>query len=455
MNDTILAPRSIDRKTWAEGIEQQVLAGVERGTDFGSLVEHLPSINPAEILRNVDRLVAQGDVRPFLAQTLYRQAAQPRDAMDESTSLLPLPHPLDFEWRFTQRTSHELLHMLTNLTPFGGSVLLYGTPGVALGAMSIPVKRRLYFVGENNVVTGRLHALNSGAGKPIRIEASLATVGQVDAVVLDPPWYPDSVNPMLAAAAAICKTGGCILISLAPPATRASAAQDQSDALRLARRLGLEFIERQPLALRYETPFFERNALRAQGIDPPATWRRGDLLIFRKLQSTPAAILCPPPSRPWSEVSIGRMRLAIRHAPTPSMKGDGLHSIVENDVLPTVSRSDPRRANASIWTSGNRVFGVSDTQLVLEAALLARDQAYGTGYQPPLWCNLDERNKLETVGAQLAELASIEAREERGLTLPNSERASCRSNFSKLGDTSQATVFGPHTLLARMTRPAA
>lgn len=454
MNEGTSAIRAIDRETWAEGIRRQVLAGMEGSTDFDSLVERLPSINPTEILLSVDRLLAQGYVSLALAQALRRQAAQPRGAADAPASLLPLPHPLDFEWRFTQRTAHELLDMLTNMTPFGGSVLLFGTPGVAFEAMCIPISRRLHFVGEDNVVSRRLHSLNVGAGKPVAIETSLATVGQVDAVVLDPPWYPDSVNPMLSTAAAVCKIGGTILISLAPPATRASAAQDQSDALRLARKLGLEFVERQPLALRYETPFFERNALRIQGINPPRTWRRGDLLVFRKLRATPAALICPPPRRTWSEVSIGRMRVAIRHAPTPFVEVGGLQSIVENDVLPSVSRSDPRRANASVWTSGNRVFGVSNTQLVLEAALLARDQAFGTGYQPPLWCNLDERDKVEAIGAQLAELASIEAREERGRTLPNSERASCELNSNKLSDISRATVFGPLTLPARMTRPA-
>lgn len=450
-----LAARAVDREAWAENIARQVLAGMERSTDFDSLVERLPSIYPNEILLSVDRLASQGHVSLALAQALRRQAAQPRENAEAPASLLPLPHPLDFEWRFTQRTAHSLLDLLIKLTPFGGSALLFGTPGVACGALFVPVCRRLYFVGEDNVVSRRLHALNVGAGAPISIEAQLAKVGHVDAVLLDPPWYPDSVNSMLSAAAAVCKIGGTILISLAPPATRASAEEDQFDALRVARKLGLEFLERQPLAVRYDTPFFECNALHSQGVDPPMTWRRGDLLIFRKLRSTPAAIIYPPPRRPWSEVSIGRMRLAIRHEPHPSLEGGSLRSIVQGDVLPSVSRSDPRRANALVWTSGNRVFGTGNTQLVLEAALLARQQAFGTGYQASLWCNLGERDKVEAIGAQLAELASIEAREERGRTLPSSERTSCKSSSSKLSDNSQAISFGPLILPARMTRPAA
>ena len=34
-----------------------------------------------------------------------------------------------------------------------------------------------------------------------------------------------------------------------------------------------------------------------------------------------------------------------------------LVQLVVGDVLPTVSRRDPRRSSARLWTSGNRIFG--------------------------------------------------------------------------------------------------
>lgn len=39
-----------------------------------------------------------------------------------------------------------------------------------------------------------------------------------------------------------------------------------------------------------------------------------------------------------------------------SFQDPRLISIVPNDVLPTVSRRDPRRKLARVWTSGNRIF---------------------------------------------------------------------------------------------------
>src|SRR5207248_3620298 len=38
-----------------------------------------------------------------------------------------------------------------------------------------------------------------------------------------------------------------------------------------------------------------------------------------------------------------------------------LRSLVPGDILPTVSRRDPRRKNATVWTSGNRIFGCDGT----------------------------------------------------------------------------------------------
>jgi dihydroorotase-like cyclic amidohydrolase len=51
-----------------------------------------------------------------------------------------------------------------------------------------------------------------------------------------------------------------------------------------------------------------------------------------------------------------------------------LRSIVPGDILPSVSRRDPRRANADVWTSGNRIFacGGTSTLVTIIDALAAR-----------------------------------------------------------------------------------
>jgi hypothetical protein len=216
-----------------------------------------------------------------------------------------------------------------------------------------------------------------------------------------------------------------VLISLAPDATRPSAEADRKSTIDFARRLGLDLLDHVELAIGYETPFFERNALAAVGIYPPPRWRRGDLLVFRKTRMPLRPFVAMPPHRRvWTEVAIDRMRLKIRTHSNTVFGESGLISYVEGDVLPTVSRRDRRRRAAQVWTSGNRVFRTDNPQLLIEAAHFCSGEAMGTGIQPRLWGTLREGEAIERVSCELRALAALEASEERGITTAEIERGS-------------------------------
>jgi hypothetical protein len=241
-----------------------------------------------------------------------------------------------------------------------------------------------------------------------------------------------------------CRIGGVILISLPPEGTRPSAENDRRAAIALARRLGLDPIEFCALAIGYETPFFERNALAAAGVYPPPRWRRGDLLIFRKTREPirPAftASMC---RRDWNEVSIGRMRLFVRASGNASSDDAGLISLVEGDILPTVSRRDPRRRLAQVWTSGNRVFQTDNPQLLFEAAISCAGDARSSSTQPYLWGTIGEPEALERVADELRTLAALETQEEQGSLIAALERsATWRSGSTRYWSRSAATISG-------------
>ncbi len=87
--------------------------------------------------------------------------------MVEGRSLLPLPHPLDYEWRFTPDAARSLLNRAADLTLAGGDLLLFGTPGLAVEALTLPIGRRLAFLAESNSITDRVFALNRATGAPL------------------------------------------------------------------------------------------------------------------------------------------------------------------------------------------------------------------------------------------------------------------------------------------------
>jgi hypothetical protein len=223
----------------------------------------------------------------------------------------------------------------------------------------------------------------------------------------------DFIRPMVAAAAAACRMGGVVLISMPPAGTRPSAVEDRLATIRFAARLGLDLLEYQPLAIGYDTPFFEANALATAGVYAPPRWRRGDLFVLRKARTgcRPAPLVSGR-RRHWVEVTIGRMRLFIRRTTVPRDTFVGLVPLVKGDVLPSVSRRDPRRRSALVWTSGNRVFSTDNPALAFEAAVSNSGEKIDSSLEPVLCGNF--REAIERLGRQLVALAALEAVEERG-----------------------------------------
>ena len=428
-------------------VDRSILAAVSAGTtSFDALLCSLPSIYPTELLASVNRLSDSGAINPATVVSAHHEASTRRFEPPDGRSLLPLPHPLDFEWRFTPDAARDLLNALSSLTAADDDVLLFGTPGLAAEALSLPTNRRLAFLGEDNVVTRRLIALNDVTDSPMSVAFCSAgvPVNSANAIVLDPPWYIDFIRPMLAAASAACRRDGFVLVSLPPVGTRPSAHTDHETLVRFAARIGLDLVDELPLALVYDTPFFEANALAASGIFAPSRWRRGDLVIFRKSRKLIRPVdLASGRRREWIETSVGRMRLFVK-PDFDSTKGmEGLVPIIDGDILPSVSRRDRRRRGAQIWTSGNRIFRTDNASLVIEAAYAHRSKELGTSAQPRLWGTLGEREAVERICNVLGELAAREAAEERGPSSIILERGVSRKSTSMNSYSSlAATAFG-------------
>lgn len=404
------------RLTFARFVESEVRAAFAADdVTFAALLSRVPSVYPTELLAAIDRLRAMREIEPSLADAIRQEASTRQPQRPVGRSLLPLPHPLDFEWRFTADASRDLLNLASDLTPADGDVLLFGTPGLAVEALSLPTRRRLSFLAEDNSVTQRLIALNEATGAPLSIGFCRAGLprASADAVLLDPPWYVDFIRPMLAAAATACRPGGVVILSLPPVGTRPSADADRESTVQFAARLGLDPLDHQPLAIAYDTPFFETNALAAAGVFAPAGWRRGDLVMFRRVRdNSRAGSLVSGRRRRWAEIPVGRMRLFVRPEGRGAGGLQGLIPLVEGDVLPSVSRRDPRRRAAQVWTSGNRIFRTDNPGLVVEAALSRNNEGKGYGHQPRLWGSVRERQAVERVGSELRVLAMLEAAEE-------------------------------------------
>jgi hypothetical protein len=166
----ITSRRSLSQATFVDKIDVMTRAAIIDGvTSFETLLRRLPAVYPMEVLASLDRLASRGTIPAGVACDARQQASRNGTTAIEGRSLLPLPHPLDFEWRFTPDAARALLDSAAGLTPAGGDLLLFGTPGLAVEALTLPIGRRFAFLAENNSVTYRVVALNHATGSPLAI----------------------------------------------------------------------------------------------------------------------------------------------------------------------------------------------------------------------------------------------------------------------------------------------
>jgi hypothetical protein len=222
---------------------------------------------------------------------------------------------------------------------------------------------------------------------------------------MDPPWYEDYTRRFLHFAAQALGIGGHLLIAMPPRGTRPGITTANRETLSWAEHLGFVLKSTQQGAVPYETPFFERNALRAAGIlNVAPDWRRGDLWTLRKTDVCRVEWLGDIARRDWREFIFGSVRLRVDCEAHCIGSDPRLRSIVDGDVLPSVSRRDSRRIRAHVWTTGNRVFACDAP---LELASMVSDWQRQCHEQGPQHDEQrDARNQLfELIDRERAELA--------------------------------------------------
>ncbi len=270
-----------------------------------------------------------------------------------------MPHPLDFDWRFTRDTIGLIWRTICDLAHLHADVALLGTPSLAaavelwkeLGSVTLHERNRNH---HRSLSEGITFACCDVLRDPI----SPASNG---VVVADPPWYEGETIGFLWTASTLSRTGGHVLLSLPPVTTRPGVREERERITAAASGFGLDFLRLSDGVLRYGTPFFETNAMRAAGTHVTSDWRLGDLAVFRRTDGECGQRPIMDTELGWVERSLGLTRFKLKQTKSTGFASPVLRSLVHGDVLPSVSRRDPRREDATVWTSGNRIFGCDGT----------------------------------------------------------------------------------------------
>ena len=348
-----------------------------------------------------------------------------------------IPHPLDFDWRFTESTTTSLWQLAHVLAESAERIVLLGTPSLAKRATEDRVWNGPVLLFDKNAAgfqkaTGAVEAIEFDILHNVPSGPSAALV------FADPPWYEDEMKSFLWCSAAFCRVGGHIAMSIPPPDTRPGISEERVRIEQAANAFGLRLVRIIPSALRYETPFFEANAMRAAGTPQSHDWRRGDLALYIReghfLGKRPEFSIADL----WTERTIGSTRIRLKGGPSLGFGNPVMCTIVPGNILPSVSRRDPRRTHVNVWTSGNRVFRCSGTGVLLEildAIVEQKDFEKSIALRLGQSLSQAERFRIHLATNQLLNVVKCESGELRAFM------SSIRAH-RKLGP-------GPHSAIAR------
>lgn len=285
---------------------------------------------------------------------------------------MPVPHPLDFEWRFSLSALNFLTQKILKITDHNESILLLGMPTLYVYACRQKIERKFVLVERNKNVISELRQYSYNKKNKLLMgdifTLSPNELDQFDCVIMDPPWYYDRFYSFTWLASKVLRIGGSLIISLPPLGTRLGIDKDRNEFISLCHELGLFLEDLESQKLPYFTPFFEYNALKANSInDFNPFWRKGDFAFFRLVaHSKMRKLPFNSPYSTWIEKNVQGVRFKISSISSSKKQSSNLiDSIVDGDILPSVSTRDSRRNLANIWTSGNRIYSTPDINTIL------------------------------------------------------------------------------------------
>jgi hypothetical protein len=420
-----LLSQTTDNQKYESLIDNLTVDLVTRGvTDFDQLIVSLPGVYPSIALRAIERLIASNRISDqvfFEVLKEIRRGQATRSTIPSSHRIiLPIQHPLDYDWRFADTAVERLLDECLKYSERGEMITFIGCPTLLRAAIEADNPRQLSLLDANRSVIDCLskasplaHIRHCNVSKD-RIPELFAKV-----VAIDPPWYEEYFRLFIWAACHASVVGAYLLASMPPIGTRPGIDNERDDILKWTQEtMGMELISLEPAALPYITPPFEYNALRSEGLHHThAEWRRGDLAVFRRVGEF-------DPQRPelvvleseWAEETVLGMRVRVRHQeqPAPGFQDPSISSILAGDILPSVSRRDERRRLAGVWTSGNRVFschGRNTLRLILKSLSAGRQPVEEIAVRIKRRLQASEESLISRVVDRIMEIAAIESKE--------------------------------------------
>ena len=299
---------SYGESAFYERIDAYVLNALRKYDDFNSLMKNNGGIHPIDLMSSLHRLYKCKKIHKSKYRRLVQSAERNGQvAAEDMPNCLPVPHLLDYDWRFSRNGIENLARALrSSIQDSKATVAFIGTPSLFKYCIEALHKNtRLVLVDQN----AEKHAagITSDRTKYINVDISGSCKAlkaiYADFIVMDPPWYKSYYELFFDRAMLMAQMDTCIVCVMPPGFTRPTAEEEREQLLKhLDDQYGLKKLHYYSGIVSYHTPPYEQNVLKANGIRCiPANWRIGDILVVQKkvVSRIFRTLVC----RPWLEWS--------------------------------------------------------------------------------------------------------------------------------------------------------
>jgi hypothetical protein len=342
---------------------------------FKDLVGSAEGAYPSDVLFVLSTLQTAGESGLVASRLLAdaRNAEQTEEAsgcrsqqLTENSDDLPEPHPLDFDWRFSQ---NALLNLQKEIraTP-DDRIAVLGAPTLFMKLVDSGLNTHLF--DKNPHVIQHLKSSGYASLTQCDLFKYSGHSAQFEWAIADPPWYLEHYRTFLAVSRNLLVPEGRLFLSVLPRLTRPSAASDRLQIITDASDLGFDLIEIKPAALHYLSPAFEMEALRAEGLMLD-NWRSGDLFSFilrsRTIRESTTSLTMS--DEDWDTIQLGKTTIRIKQEqPLVAASFDYQPASPSGDIrLRSVSRRSPVRSRINVWSSRNIALQVSKSVVLAES----------------------------------------------------------------------------------------
>jgi len=311
----------------------------------------------------------------YLSEECFKVANK---KMDEFRKEMPEPHPHNFDWRFSNQCLQSFAEYLLSYHDDDDNICIIAAPSLFVYLQSMDYFNEIILIERSKQMNEKIRHIFPGffgikthdLQYPFKGDLSRLE-NYFSCIIADPPWYQDYYELFLSRAKDIVKPGGLIHLALFPPFSKKSALRERTAIFSFAQNNGIDLIELKSGLLKYETPLFERSALKSEEFQvQPEKWRRGDLATFYVTSKTGQNFMIQVEEGVWKEFIFDKKVIKLRHKdPVRNWELPEIINIIDGDgYYPSVSRKHPLRNKIDLWTSGNKAYEVKGSY-VLEIIL--------------------------------------------------------------------------------------